>query len=112
MCSSSEVYYSLVKKPRSTSVARRCITPFMKKGGSIDAVNKFNRMKKNEIDIKQYFILLDIIFKNPSFFCVYQYEVIPVFANAPKEFFTLIKMRKSIEENRFRLKVYRMIVKK
>ena len=26
MCSSSEVYYSLVKKPRSTSVARRCIT--------------------------------------------------------------------------------------
>lgn len=27
MCSSSEVYYSLVKKPRSTSVARRCITP-------------------------------------------------------------------------------------
>ena len=43
----------------------------MKKGGSIDAVNKFNRMKKNEIDIKQYFILLDIIFKNPSFFCVY-----------------------------------------
>jgi len=49
---------------------------------------------------------------NPSFFCVYQYEVIPVFANAPKEFFTLIKMRKSIEENRFRLKVYRMIVKK
>ena len=83
----------------------------MKKGGSIDAVNKFNRMKKNEIDIKQYFILLDIIFKNPSFFCVYQYEVISVFANAPKEFFTLVKMRKSIEENRFRLKVYRMIVK-
>ena len=96
-----------------TPDGEKCINiiPFMKKGGSIDAVNKFNRMKKNEIDIKQYFILLDIIFKNPSFFCVYQYEVISVFANAPKEFFTLVKMRKSIEENRFRLKVYRMIVK-
>lgn len=103
--------YNIVKL---TPDGEKCINiiPFMKKGGSIDAVNKFNRMKKNEIDIKQYFILLDIIFKNPSFFCVYQYEVIPVFANAPKEFFTLVKMRKSIEENRFRLKVYRMIVKK
>ena len=103
--------YNIVKL---TPDGEKCINiiPFMKKGGSIDAVNKFNRMKKNEIDIKQYFILLDIIFKNPSFFCVYQYEVISVFANAPKEFFTLIKMRKSIEENRFRLKVYRMIVKK
>ena len=103
--------YDIVKL---TPDGEKCINiiPFMKKGGSIDAVNKFNRMKKNEIDIKQYFVLLDIIFKNPSFFCVYQYEVIPVFANAPKEFFTLIKMRKSIEENRFRLKVYRMIVKK
>ena len=107
-------YYGSYDILKITSDGEKCINiiPFIKKGGSIDAVNKFNRMKKKEIDIKQYFILLDIIFQNPSFFCVYQYEVIPVFANAPKEFFTLIKMRKSIEKNRFRLKVYRIILKK
>ena len=64
---------------------------------------------------------VSIVYNEDGTFCKFVHFLEPakhvfinteIIANAPKEFFTLVKMRKSIEENRFRLKVYRMIVKK
>ena len=65
-----------------------------------------------ETGIKQYLELLDLIFEDRSFFCVYQDEVFRFLKKAPKEFKVLVKMRKSIETDKFRLKVYRKILKR
>ena len=60
MCSSSEVYYSLVKKPRSTSVARRCITPYFFVARKSDPCKMYNllvmwygRMKQKKTALRQ-----------------------------------------------------------
>ena len=70
------------------------------------------RYQKKETGIKQYLELLDLIFEDRSFFCVYQDEVFRFLKKAPKEFKVLVKMRKSIETDKFRLKVYREILKR
>ena len=51
MCSSSEVYYSLVKKPRSTSVARRCITlKMIKEETDLDIVREVLDAAKDKLN--------------------------------------------------------------
>lgn len=56
MCSSSEVYYSLVKKPRSTSVARRCITK------SYLIVEEHNTKTLKIIPYSEYLLNADNVF--------------------------------------------------
>lgn len=107
-------YYGVYYLLKMTLDGERCLSsiPLIKKGGSIDSEKHFQRYQKKETGIKQYLELLDLIFEDRSFFCVYQDEVFRFLKKAPKEFKVLVKMRKSIETDKFRLKVYREILKR